>query len=81
MDPNSDVIVHPVIWKAPARGGPAVEVVKLPFKAIKWPAGDVARDGRRFVFTVVDTRRDAWVVANFGPELQRKWISVGPRDR
>jgi hypothetical protein len=62
---------RPTIWKAPARGGPAVEVAKLPFKEIN-AVGDAARDGRRFVFSVVEARSDAWVIENFDPELQRK---------
>jgi eukaryotic-like serine/threonine-protein kinase len=72
MDASSDQILHPVIWKAPARGGPAVEVVELPFKETTWGGGDVSRDGRRFVFSVVDSRSDAWIVENFDPDLLRK---------
>jgi hypothetical protein len=65
------VFSWPAIWMAPARGGPAFEVAKLPFKEIN-ALGDAARDGRRFVFSVVDARSDAWVIENFDPELQRK---------
>lgn len=68
-------LLHPVIFKAPARGGPTVEVVKLPFKevdAFLGKSGDVTQDGRRFVFSVPDTRFDAWLVENFDPDLQRE---------
>ncbi len=67
-------LVDPAILKVPVPRGPAVEVAKLPLKEVdRLPeGGDVTRDGRRFVFSVPETRSDAWIVENFDPELQRK---------
>jgi Tol biopolymer transport system component len=64
----------PEILKIPARGGPAVEVAKLPFKEVNIADGgnDVSSDGRRFVFSVPDTRSDTWLVENFDPDRQRE---------
>jgi Tol biopolymer transport system component len=39
--------------------------VKLPFKEVD--SGDVSPDGSRFVFSVVDSRADAWLVEDFDP--------------
>ena len=62
----------PEVLKMPARGGPAVATMKLPFKEVNVVEGgnDVAPDGRSFVFSVPDSRSDAWLIENFDPDLR-----------
>ncbi len=71
------------IWRVPANGGPATEVVKLgqPFTTLRWPM--ILPDGKHFVYLAashvdpVSPETSVWIAAVDGRENRKLVSTVG----
>jgi hypothetical protein len=53
----------------PVSGGEPVPWVDLPFERVNTDRFSMTPDGRKFVYSKIESHSDAWFIENFDPEV------------